>query len=584
MRFLIAIVVLFLLLANPVFAQKDEARNSLHMINEALETGSISADEAMDLKIKILRGEALPETFRSVIPIKCAFGISAEVQGYLKTRPEKRIRLEKQAMQAVYEHDFTNKNAQTKTFRINYDVTGPDAVPPENLNANSLPDWIEETAIALEHSYRLEVDTMGYREPLSFSSFGYYEVFILDLNDTYGYTETVTQISTTPDTYTSAIYLENDYVEGFATHGYDALRVTVGHEFFHAIQFSYNFRFSDAWYYELSSTWMEDVTYDYVNDYYAYLPGYFNSPHISLDATDGYSAAHWNHMIEKKYGRGVIKKSWEFMPTRNAITSIDDAIKDNSSSNLTKNFSEFTVWNYYTAGRADSINYFPEAVNYPKIKLLANRLILDTLIQRSVPTLAANYYSFYVLDTTHCEIKFNGAQSNNYFDVYTIEYNKASGKNFFINHSSSSVIAINNILPGDTLLCLVINKVIDKNLNNNYNYNLSLSIKQTAITPDPLTNFHFYPSPFVLKSGSDKMNFKFVLGKTSKIEFKVYTISGKLLRKINYGEFVEGPYDGNSGLYWDGRDTDGHLVPSGVYIYQFTGNGFKKTGKIAVVR
>ena len=585
MKFLFPLVILCIAITEYTYAQEMHPKTSLEFVQDALLEGRISIDDAMDLKIKVLKGETLPEEFRSPTPIKCGFGIVAEVHEYLKTHPEKKVGLQKKAMQSVYDHSFTAKGG-TRIFRINYDVSGPDAVPSLDANSNSIPDWVEETGLAFERSYLLEVDTLGYREPLSFSAFGHYDIYIVDLSNSYGYTQDVSQVTSNPDTYTSEIYVENDYSEGFYTHGYDALRVTCGHEFFHAIQFSYNFRESDAWYYEVSSTWMEDVTYDNVNDYYAYLPSFFGAPETSLDSFSGlwpYGAAVWNHMIEKKYGRDAIKKSWEYMPSRNAITSIDGAIKSISSSNLSKTFSEFAVWDYYTAGRADSIAYFPEALHYPKIKLLSNRAILDTMIQRTLPTLAANYYNFYVAsDTAYCEIKFQAAESNSYFDVYTVEYNKATGKNIVVNHGGSSDFAINNLLHGDTLLFLVVNKVTDYTINGNYSYTLRLTLKQQVI--DTTYHFHFYPSPFVIKSGNEKMNFVFSLGKTTKMEFMIYTVSGKLIRKINFGELSPGNYDGTSGLFWDGKDSHGHFVPGGVYIYQFTGKGFKKTGKIAVVR
>lgn len=584
MKAFFPVVLLMIFYSPAIFSQEEYPKNSLQIIRESLSEGKITEDEAMDLKIKILRGEALPEAYHSNVPIKCGFGINAESHEYFKKHPEKRLRMQKTTMQAVYNHNFSAKTG-TKTFRINYDVSGPNAVPSDDINTNSIPDWVEETGLAFERSYLLEVDTMGYRQPLSFSAFGYYDIYILDLNNVYGYTETVTQVTNNPDTYTSAIYIENDFSEGFATHGYDALRVTAGHEFFHAIQFSYNFRASDTWYYELSSTWMEDVTYDDVNDYYAYLPGYFNSPNVSLDQTDGYSAAHWNLMIEKKYGRNAIRKSWEFMPSRDAITSIDDAIKDasGSSSNLSRNFSEFTIWNYYTAGRADSVTYFPEGSHYPKIKLSANRVIDDTTFTRTLSHLSAIYLSFYAIDTTNSLITFQAAQSNNFFDIYTIEYNKATGKNFFLNYGGASSIPVNGLLQEDTLTCVIANIVKEDN-SNDFGYNWSLTVKSGNVSADPISNFHFYPSPFVLGSGDEKMNFKFVLGTASNIEFQVFTIDGKTLRKIRFGEITAGPYDGTNGLYWDGKDSNGNTVPSGIYIYQFKGKGFKKTGKIAVVR
>jgi hypothetical protein len=583
MKHLLNLIIIFLVFSSILTAQEDHRKNSLHIIRESQAEGKITEEEAMDLKMKLIEGIELPEAFRSDIPIKCGLSIAVERKEYLQRHPEKRSAVQKKAMQSVYNHIFTNKNGQSKTFRINYDVIGANAVPVLDANSNSIPDWVEETGLAFERSYRLEVDTMGYREPLSFVSFGYYEIFIEDLNNVYGYTDALLPaVTNNPDTYNSIITIENDFSEGFFTHGYEALRVTCGHEFFHAIQFSYIFRDSDVWYYELSSTWMEDVTYDSVNDYFAYLNGYFDSPSTSLDETDGYSAAHWNHMIEKKYGRSAIRKSWENMTTRGALTAIDDAIKSVSSSNLSNTFSEFAIWNYYTAGRADSITYFPEAPYYPKVKLSANRPLADTAIDKTLPHLATHYYSFIVYDTAGVKLRFQATESNSYFDVYTIEYNKATGKNFFYNYGGASNIEIQSLLPGDTLTCVVVNT--EKSDHSNFAYYLDVNVNFGEIIPDPISNFFVYPSPFVLGSSDDKMRLRFRLGYATDLEMRIFTIDGKMIRKLNFGTLQEGTYLGDSGPSWDGRDSHGNQVPGGVYIYQLLGKKIKKTGKFAVVR
>ena len=48
-------------------------------------------------------------------------------------------------------------------------------------------------------------------------------------------------------------------------------QVTAAHEFFHAIQFAYDYG-EDAWMLEATATWMEERVFDKVNDNRQYLP------------------------------------------------------------------------------------------------------------------------------------------------------------------------------------------------------------------------------------------------------------------------------------------------------------------------
>jgi flagellar hook assembly protein FlgD len=45
---------------------------------------------------------------------------------------------------------------------------------------------------------------------------------------------------------------------------------------------------------------------------------------------------------------------------------------------------------------------------------------------------------------------------------------------------------------------------------------------------------------------------------------KIYTVSGKLVRKLCEGCPAQ---RGNNQFRWDGRDSEGHSVANGVYLY-----------------
>ena len=65
--------------------------------------------------------------------------------------------------------------------------------------------------------------------------------------------------------------LDNDFVGVPASPRWTARKVTAAHEFFHAIQFGYDFG-EDVWMLEATATWMEERVFDEVNDNRQYLP------------------------------------------------------------------------------------------------------------------------------------------------------------------------------------------------------------------------------------------------------------------------------------------------------------------------
>ena len=62
------------------------------------------------------------------------------------------------------------------------------------------------------------------------------------------------------------------------------------------------FVLKDTFFYEITSTAMEEFVYDSVNDYYAYMPSYFLSPQKAFAENDGYNLAIWNIYLKENFG------------------------------------------------------------------------------------------------------------------------------------------------------------------------------------------------------------------------------------------------------------------------------------------
>ncbi len=99
-----------------------------------------------------------------------------------------------------------------------------------------------------------------------------------------------------------------------------SLRVTAAHEFFHAVQFGYDY-WEDLWFMEGTAAWAEELVYDEANDNHRYLGGsQLSRPWIPLDNTEGNTAygswVFWQFLTEL-LGDGeipdptVVREVWE---------------------------------------------------------------------------------------------------------------------------------------------------------------------------------------------------------------------------------------------------------------------------------
>ena len=85
-----------------------------------------------------------------------------------------------------------------------------------------------------------------------------------------------------------------------------------------------------------------------------------------------------------------------------------------------------------------------------------------------------------------------------------------------------------------------------------------------------LKDLYNFPNPM-----SSETNFVFEAGGTQftdKIKLKIFTVSGRLVKELDY--LVTSGYNQ---IYWDGKDNDGDLVANGTYLYKLVSEGDIKT-------
>jgi hypothetical protein len=447
-------------------------------------------------------------------------------------------------------------------FRIHYKKSGFDA-PGYDLS---------EIGKSADSVYNYEVNKLGYPPPPKDGVSGgddKYDIYILNLSSgLYGYTEFDTQIS--ENKYTSFTVIDNDYSQGYNTIGIDGAKVTIAHEFHHAIQIgNYGFRSEDQYYYEITSTAMEEFVYDSINDYYHEAANYFLRPFKSLPLNNGYNLAVWNIYLKDRFGIDVIKEIWEQIETKRAAIAMSDVLVSKGSS-FKEEFNKFGLWTYFTNSRAVPGKYFEEAANYPLLRTnvgvnLGNTeqkvMINSEPISNNFITIADNLASprnEIVAIITNSDIASSMKDSKPVIEFnYRIARNNVDGFRRIVDNYYSKIESANNSFLAET------------NVFNN------IPVNNGQIITDKLE--YAFPQPFYYSKHST-IFFPVQENSFTAAELSIFTIDMDLV--FNSTSMVIGGEKLVCG--WNARDNNGNPVKSGVYIYVTNVDGKILKGKFVV--
>jgi len=79
---------------------------------------------------------------------------------------------------------------------------------------------------------------------------------------------------------------------------------------------------------------------------------------------------------------------------------------------------------------------------------------------------------------------------------------------------------------------------------------------------------------------SGPVRISYVLPRTGTVSLQVYDICGRMVSTLAQGRAQGGAYD----LTWKGNDSQGRLLPAGVYFYQLTFDGASQTRRLVLLR
>lgn len=510
-------------------------------------------------------------------PIKCATG--ALLDWRMAPPPSRATRILQLQRPTLPEEYVTGDGL----FRIHFTTTGGDAVDPASTIVTGVPDYVYEVGLAAGYSHRLLIDTLGYRSPASDGGRDgtEFDIYILNLQrGLYGFTDPEELVAGAASRFSAYIVIDNSYgnandTEGYYTQGLAAMRVTVAHEYFHAVQFNYGYRNEDRYFFETTSVWFEDVAYTEVNDYLGYLSPYFRTLSQPLYQQDGqheYGNGIWLKYLVKKFDINIVRQIWDGIDEATALESTSEVLNGRNYT-LSAAYSEFAVWVYFTGHRADPVSYFPEGANYPLVRFDRKQLALaSTSIADSLLNLASRFYRFDSLGQPLTLSHISEAQPGRW-RFATITGNQQSV--YTVQQSSSGVpLAVSPAGRLDTLVVVVSNSSLPT-LQVFFRFSLEISSggsrsESRLLAPGP--------NPFLPGSGEDLV-LRLTLQSPAEVEVFVLAEDGRRVRHIDRGLRSAGIDE----IPWDGRNDDGEIVASGIYIVHVIAGGFQEAAKVAVI-
>ena len=527
-------------------------------------------------------GTRFPQGSASDLPDKCGLPfLSAAISARASLAPGERTALSSILQRQERQTSVLGDGGR---FRFHFDTTGLDAPALLDGSGNRITGtsraFVDSAISIMTNVFQYETGILGFDPPPQDGPLGGgpdYDIYIYDLSavfgvGTYGLT-TPDELTLNGGTSSTFIEIHNDFsfVRPVQNRGIPSLRVTLAHEFHHAIQIgSYGFWTSDVWFHEITSTWMEDVVYHGENDYLNYLfasDGQFRQPGLpltwsSLGSSTMYSRGILGKYFTKKFGINTMLHIWQNIRTAAPLPAIDLTLRQlPAPTTLPVAFAEWALWNYYTGPRADPVNYYSEAALFPSVAETFYDLISPSQqVTGSLSCLATAYTGYSVgADTvTVALVNVNadcpaGAQT-----------------------SSPYTLTVSRNRPDDTYRAIAegLFQRLDVSIPSQW---VTWSIGGGGPIGSSVREGSAFPNPY--RPGDGGLLFfpaeadRGTIAVYSSGMELVYTASMQTQQRLGQRVFT-----------WNGMTTGNRLSPTGVYVFVLTLPDRTVTGKFALVR
>ena len=497
-----------------------------------------------------------------------------------------------------------------------------DTIP---VGGDGIPDYINKFAEIADSVWEYQINELGFPAPPADSFYPdggdyRYDIYISALSSSI-YGQTWGEVTVDNQTATSYIEMDNNYdfppyneFEGDPRdfdRRLDAVRVTLAHEFNHAIHFGMDITEYEGtpstprlYWWEMSAVAMEELMYDDINDYYGYLPAYFRNPYKSLRYfTNGtlfpYGAGIFPIFLIEKFGDSTVtRKIWERCRDLgddgpDFALALDQTVREISGEthDAVDAFREFTIWNVFTGSRANQApaGYgYSERAFYPAIPdsamfrfddyplIYLRQDVIDSIAEKRPEVFAANYLDLYNMSLVVDSFRFRffvapGSGANWNLSLIAFPLDGVSEATVLEHRYLGPLAEFYPVTNHtDYLHVIAVPSPISLSFtetNYNVKFDYSFSVLDSIGPGDTVIQFFEpFPNPAVISSGVNEVTFRiqtpaFDLS-PGDYEVMIFNPAGE---KVNEMEFTNW-----GGIYmnatWDFTNQSGEEVAAGVYL------------------
>ena len=473
-------------------------------------------------------------------------------------------------------------DSQEGHFRVHYDTTGVDAPDLNDFDMNGVPDFVDSALVYLEYAWD-KIIALGYGTPKSDKTRGgssAVDCYIEDLSNQqmYGYTS-YDNSNGIAGMYSSYVVIDNNFTDViYQTVGYDALRMTTAHEFFHVIHISYFGGDNANWWMEQTAVWFENYVWDNINDYLNYIYAIFEDREKPIDTYNysfEYGATLFAFHIAEKYGIDTIRRIWNVFKDKQSgtIENLDSVLPNG----LAQTLSDFAVWMYFTGYRANTEDFFSEADiirdTVSPEKLVVTVPAVDTLRFRQYTFKYVEIIpekGFAVRDTLHCNFTNpDGGTWKNQVILYN------SPKDYAVEPLNWQQPSIPIERPFERAIVVMTNTSERPSHKDFYSYIYEIDIDSRIHVdenpiPLPFALHQNYPNPF-----NPATTITYTIPTETPVLLRVMNIQGQVIQTLKDGTIETGTHS----LVFDGSN-----LPSGMYFLQLTAGDISLARKMTLLK
>ena len=450
-----------------------------------------------------------------------------------------------------------------------------------NYYYDGIEDYANSVALSADSSRKVIVDIMNFRPEIPDED-NIYDIYIKELpNGSYGWNCPDNDIGS------SWIEIDDNYIGfNYSTTGEDAMKISVAHEFFHAVQRAYvPTPGSNSFFYELSSIWIEDIIYPDINDYISFSQfgdDYFSNPNKNMNQYNGYGLGLYPHYMNFIFDNQIMQRIWEQLSVNqeeDIFSAINNVLNDSQysyNSSFVQTWLDFNTRNLFN-GLFSNMN---NQIYYYEDQILFNPIATSPLdineylesyedeweifeYETNVNNKSVDIRSFTPSQNNAQEFLFNVNQDNSYVTFSLISENQ-NQINLFSDSNN-----LNYILDNNDIFHFV---YISDDNSNNINTIIQKRDKQSSY------EIACYPNPINL---GQNLTLRLSSGiEISNLRVGIFNIKGQLIKNISLGEFSYSNQDFNEISF----SIFNSYTSSGLYILKLYLDDYTVSKKIVYLK